>query len=428
MPNPRSQLNDVTELAAPQTLELATETLQSHLPLVFDSPLYVPDDTWHVLILAAAQGRSIDSAPVDLADAPAPNTVRYQLRTHLFADHDLVALEQRLNEALVAKLPPGIQHSRQRIAMDLTLIPYHGQPAKDPNEIRRGEAKSGTTHFHVYASAYLKHHHPAAFYCALLNAQPMGFYPPASLVRDGQRRGVEVLPPDVNQSGAKCLKALDIEPKRLYLDRQFFSVELLRLLQVKPFTTILPVPVRGKRLRSLFKGRQSYATSYEVRSPKYGNEEIAVYVVARYAKGRRGKHRVEHLPYAVIGQFDRPVSAARQEHRARFGIESSYRLGNALRPRTSSRDPKLRLLLVGLSAILVNLWVWLRWTAASILRPGPGRRSVREDLLRLSRLRTFLTLAVQAIHGVVTAIRRPTSRKAVPRQLSVHSSLTFAEY
>ena len=56
----------------------------------------------------------------------------------------------------------------------------------------------------AYQSAWLRHHYPAEFLCALLNAQPMGFYPPASLVRDAQRRGVEVLPPDVNRSAAKC--------------------------------------------------------------------------------------------------------------------------------------------------------------------------------------------------------------------------------
>src|SRR5439155_24091184 len=56
----------------------------------------------------------------------------------------------------------------------------------------------------AYQSTWLRHHHPAEFLCALLNAQPMGFYPPASLVRDGQRRGVEVRPPDVNISAAKC--------------------------------------------------------------------------------------------------------------------------------------------------------------------------------------------------------------------------------
>jgi error-prone DNA polymerase len=56
----------------------------------------------------------------------------------------------------------------------------------------------------AYQSAWLRRHYPAEFLCALLNAQPMGFYPPASLVRDAQRRGVEVRPPDVSRSGAEC--------------------------------------------------------------------------------------------------------------------------------------------------------------------------------------------------------------------------------
>jgi error-prone DNA polymerase len=56
----------------------------------------------------------------------------------------------------------------------------------------------------AYQSQWLRHHYPAEFLCSLLNAQPMGFYPPASLVRDAERRGVEVLPPDVNLSEARC--------------------------------------------------------------------------------------------------------------------------------------------------------------------------------------------------------------------------------
>src|SRR3989440_1773028 len=56
----------------------------------------------------------------------------------------------------------------------------------------------------AYQSAWLRHHYAAEFLCSLLNAQPMGFYPPATLVRDGQRRGVETRPPDVNVSAAKC--------------------------------------------------------------------------------------------------------------------------------------------------------------------------------------------------------------------------------
>ena len=56
----------------------------------------------------------------------------------------------------------------------------------------------------AYQSAWLRRSYPAEFLCALLNAQPMGFYPPASLVRDAQRRGVEVRTPHVNVSEAQC--------------------------------------------------------------------------------------------------------------------------------------------------------------------------------------------------------------------------------
>jgi error-prone DNA polymerase len=68
----------------------------------------------------------------------------------------------------------------------------------------------------AYQSTWLRHHYPAEFLCALLNAQPMGFYPPASLVRDAQRRGVEVRPVDVNHSAVKCV--LENEAVRIGLD------------------------------------------------------------------------------------------------------------------------------------------------------------------------------------------------------------------
>jgi error-prone DNA polymerase len=56
----------------------------------------------------------------------------------------------------------------------------------------------------VYASAYLKAHYPAAFYTALLNNQPMGFYHPATLVKDAQRHGVRFTPIDVQISRWPC--------------------------------------------------------------------------------------------------------------------------------------------------------------------------------------------------------------------------------
>jgi error-prone DNA polymerase len=72
----------------------------------------------------------------------------------------------------------------------------------------------------AYQSSWLRHHYPAEFLCGLLNEQPMGFYPPASLVRDAQRRGVEVRPPDVNLSDARCcLELCGSEPQSPYAVR-----------------------------------------------------------------------------------------------------------------------------------------------------------------------------------------------------------------
>src|SRR5690606_24264963 len=51
---------------------------------------------------------------------------------------------------------------------------------------------------------WLKCHHPAAFTCALLNSQPMGFYAPAQLLQDLRRHGATVLPVDVNRSAMEC--------------------------------------------------------------------------------------------------------------------------------------------------------------------------------------------------------------------------------
>ncbi|MGS0896689.1 error-prone DNA polymerase [Burkholderia stagnalis] len=65
----------------------------------------------------------------------------------------------------------------------------------------------------AYASSWLKCHEPAIFLAALLNSQPMGFYPPSQLVQDAKRHGVQVLPIDVTQSGWEAaLEALPGQP------------------------------------------------------------------------------------------------------------------------------------------------------------------------------------------------------------------------
>ena len=81
-----------------------------------------------------------------------------------------------------------------RIVNSITSFALYGFP----------ESHAASFALLAYASAYLKVHYPAVFFTALLNNQPMGFYHPASLVKDAQRRGVRFHPIDVQQSDWLC--------------------------------------------------------------------------------------------------------------------------------------------------------------------------------------------------------------------------------
>ena len=118
----------------------------------------------------------------------------------------------RLRRAFGAWRRPGvIDEFRAKLIEGMTARGYSPQFAQTLFEQIRGFGDYGFPESHaasfallVYVSAWLKRHYPAAFFCALLNSQPMGFYAPAQLVRDAQRHGVEVRPADVNFSRWDC--------------------------------------------------------------------------------------------------------------------------------------------------------------------------------------------------------------------------------
>jgi error-prone DNA polymerase len=116
------------------------------------------------------------------------------LRRAMSRKRSLVALEAYRERFVAGAAQNGVGEETANLVYD-KLVGFSGF----------GFPKSHAAAFGLlaYQSAWLRHQYPAEFLCALLNAQPMGFYPPATLVRDAQRRGVEVLPPDVNLSGAR---------------------------------------------------------------------------------------------------------------------------------------------------------------------------------------------------------------------------------
>jgi error-prone DNA polymerase len=104
----------------------------------------------------------------------------------------MTEIEKRLRAGMTKN---GIdQPAQDQIVKSITSFALYGFP----------ESHAASFALIAYASAYLKARHPAAFYVALLNAWPMGFYHPATLVKDAQRHGVQVFPIDINHSGWKC--------------------------------------------------------------------------------------------------------------------------------------------------------------------------------------------------------------------------------
>jgi len=103
-----------------------------------------------------------------------------------------------------------------------------------------------------------------------------------------------------------------------------------------------------------------------------GEATFTIHIVVKYSKDKYKSKGIKYFAYATYG-MDLPISKTFKEYRKRFGIESSYKLMNQARARTSTKKPVLRLLYVGLSLLLVNIWIYIQWTQLSTPRQG-GRQ------------------------------------------------------
>ncbi len=114
-----------------------------------------------------------------------------------------------------------IERHHERLVRRMTEKGIEPEFAERVFEQIRGFGEYGFPESHAasfaliaYATAWLKRHHPAAFACALLNAQPMGFYSPATIVEDAKRHGVPILPADVARSAWDCTLEMPELPRR----------------------------------------------------------------------------------------------------------------------------------------------------------------------------------------------------------------------
>ncbi len=364
--------------------EHAAGLLQKHLrPKDFSKKC-----TWavlcHVLFAAAARLTSIFQACQRLADAPSDQTVRDALLATL---PEYAELQRRVNRALAGDLPKSLRRRRQRLAIDLHLVPYHGEPFRDPKEIYRGQAKSGTSHFHAYATAYV-------------------------VVR-GQRFTVALTPVEKGEAMAEVVRRVlrqaakaGIRPRLVLLDRGFYSVEVIRYLQAARVPFLMPTVARGRKpttgeaasgIRAFQLWKRGGWGQHTLITAKKRKATVKICVYCGNYRGQWQRHGRFAWVYAYWGFQPQTTRWVADTYRLRFGIESSYRQLNEARIKTSTRNPLLRFFFVALALILRNVWVWFHWEVLSSPRRG-------SRLLRLERLR-FKALLLWLLHVAEAALR-----------------------
>lgn len=369
---------------------ISSDEVQSWVSSWLSEAIALPDHgwkctaavVWMLLIRAAARQQSICAASRDLKDAPSDQAIFDALQDGL--PKATRVLERHLVAALQTNLPRKLVRHAREVAIDWHLIPYHGEPQQSDNELYRSAPKSGTTKFHAYATA--------------------------CVVEDGWRYTVALTWIKQGEKPVTVLKRLweqiakiGLKIKVLLLDRQFFSVPVMNWLigQRQPF--LMPVVLRGRPSKKRRKAtglrafrRQAAGWYSYTHRDQTASVSISICVAYKsYTNKKSQKRTNKKLLFAAWG-VKRSPRATCELYRRRFGIESSYRQLQQARIRTCTRDPKLRLLFVGIALVLRNVWVWLH--ATHLADPGGERRLER---LRFRRLLEWLAMyAYSQLHDL----------------------------
>src|SRR5262245_24531833 len=373
----------------------AAHLLSSHLHLTDYGRKATVECVLHVLFAAAAWLTSIHDACQRLRGAPSDETLRQALFATL---PEYQRLQRLLNRALAADLPKALRRRRRKLAVDLTLIPYHGQPSQRLEELYRGRPKAGTSNFHAYATAYVVH--KGRRYTVALSGVLAGT-PLADVVRQLLRQAA--------QSGVRARLVL--------LDKAFGIGPVVRYLQCARYPFLLGLRQRGRRPEHPKGASGTWVLAQQQPSrgwSRYTWEDqtgrrvsLSVCLVYRHKRDRRGRLKRKLLLYGCWGLKQVAPRHLAEAYRQRFGIESSYRQMNQARIRTSTRSPVLRLFFVGLALLLRNVWVWVHDEMLSSRRRG-GRQH-HPERLRFKPLVDWLRQVAEAALGsrADTAAERP---------------------
>jgi len=248
-------------------------------------------------------------------------------------------------------------------AIDKTQDPYYGKHDDEPDTYTvGGKTKDSTNHFFTYLT---------------MSIIDQGRH--LTLFSIPWRKGMKNL--EAIQQCIELIDQLGLKIRCLCLDREFYDGEIFQYLQETHIPHIVPAKKSGKPLKAMLKGRSSKTFNYTLNKGSKNPVDLVITDCVVYLKGKNEKHGIVHHAFVVFGISSSPRNI-REIYRHRFAIESTYRLRNTTRPKTSTKDPKIRFFYALISFIIQNLWVSHKWKRCAKKQQGP--KVIEEERLQLA--------------------------------------------
>ncbi|WP_406661893.1 ISH3 family transposase [Methanolobus sp. ZRKC3] len=352
------------ELRPKQCIDAVLKPLTDNITININGSLTCKD-LFYAAICMAVENSSVHSISKHYQKIPCETSTRYHLKK--------LDLEEliRLNTKILLQGPINALKSEKKyeFAIDFTNDTYYGgTDSSNENYVIRSQAKKSTNSFYSYVSL--------------------------SIINKNERFTISVLPVERGKTKIYYLtyfvgliKNLNLNIKVLCLDREFYSVDVFEFLQNKGIPHITPVVRKGKEIKRLLIGRKARHAGYIMKNPQKKEVRLNIVIDVKYLKGKRNKNGCENLGFVVYGVewHPRKVSTV---YRRRFAIESSYRMRNIVKPKTSTRDVTLRYFFALISFLLKNIWLYLQKKHFTIVKQGP--QTIDEDKFRFDRFVLFI--------------------------------------
>ena len=375
----------INPLTPTQVYRYAVQACQPHLKLG-GTKKALGSMILTVLFAAAARVSSLSDTCRRLQGVPDEHVVADALYATL-PGYDI--LRRRVQAALHGHLPKALRRRPQVVALDLTLLPYYGADRRTNPLVVRSKAKKGTCSFFSYGTAYV--------------------------IRKGQRYTIALTAmtrsmtlADLARELLQQVRAAGIKIRFLVLDREFYSVAVIRYLQAARVAFLMPVVGHGRPAdhplgpsgSNVFKQcKRSGWSRYTLTDAAKRRATVRICIKCRNRRGERGQRGREAWIYAYWGIGPKWFDWVKETYRRRFGIETSYRQMNQCRIRTTSKRFEVRFLYVAIALVLRNLWVWLHHAVLS--RPRRGGIELHLERLRLRTMLRWLFEVAAEMYGLV---------------------------